>query len=105
AYPFRRRRSPETMAPMAVEQLPPRVVAREPDLPPVIGPGHNFRSVTDKISSVVLTRRTPPGWFAGFAISFLFVMLLGFAVGYLLIRGVGVWGIDIPVAWGFAIVK
>ncbi len=90
---------------MAVEQLPPRVVDREPDLPPVIGPGHNFRSVTDKISSIVLTRRTPPGWIAGFAISFLFVMLLGFAVGYLLIKGVGIWGIDIPVAWGFAIVN
>src|SRR5262245_39960453 len=93
------------MAPMTTDQLPPRVVDREPDLPPVIGPGHNFRSVTDKISSIVLTRRTPPGWLAGFAISFLFVMLLGFAVGYLLIRGVGIWGIDIPVAWGFAIVN
>src|SRR5215813_6633327 len=90
---------------MAVDQLPPRVVNREPDLPPVIGPGHTFRSVTDKISSIVLTRRTPPGWVAGFAFSFLFVMLLGFAVGYLLIRGVGIWGIDIPVAWGFAIVN
>src|SRR5215510_10586807 len=97
-----RRRRPE---PMAVDQLPPRVVDREPDLPPVIGPGHTFRSVTDKISSIVLTRRTPPGWVAGFAFSFLFVMLLGFAVGYLLIRGVGIWGIDIPVAWGFAIVN
>src|SRR5262249_21367626 len=83
-----RRRRPE---PMAVDQLPPRVVDREPDLPPVIGPGHTFRSVTDKISSIVLTRRTPPGWVAGFAFSFLFVMLLGFAVGYLLIRGVGIW--------------
>ena len=47
---------------MAVEQLPPGVVDREPDLPPVIGHGHTFRSVTDKISSIVLTRRTPPGW-------------------------------------------
>src|SRR5262244_2216770 len=97
-----RRRRPE---PMAVDQLPPRVVDREPDLPPVIGPGHTFRSVTDKISSIVLTRRTPPGWVAGFAFSFLFVMLLGFAVGYLLLTGVGIWGINIPVAWGFAIVN
>src|SRR5262252_5425846 len=93
------------MAPMTTDRLPPRIVEREPDLPPVIGPGHDFRSVTDKISSIVLTRRTPLGWFAGFAFSFLFVMLLGLAVGYLLIRGVGIWGIDIPVAWGFAIVN
>ena len=27
------------------------------------------------------------------------------AVTYLLLRGVGIWGIDIPVAWGFAIIN
>src|SRR5262245_10999195 len=90
---------------MAVEQLPPRVVNREPDIPPVIGHGHTFASITDKISSIVLTRRTPPGWIAGVALAFLLVMMLGFAVGYLLLRGVGIWGINIPVAWGFAIVN
>ena len=32
-------------------------------------------------------------------------MLLLYAIGYLLIIGVGIWGINIPVAWGFAIVN
>ncbi len=32
-------------------------------------------------------------------------MLLNFTVGYLLIKGVGIWGINIPVGWGFAIVN
>jgi len=32
-------------------------------------------------------------------------MLFFFAVSYLLYRGVGIWGINIPVAWGFAIVN
>ena len=32
-------------------------------------------------------------------------MLLLYAVGYLLVNGVGIWGINIPVAWGFAIVN
>src|SRR5439155_516611 len=41
----------------------------------------------------------------GFSISFSLLMLLLYAVGYLLIRGVGIWGINIPVGWGFAIVN
>jgi molybdopterin-containing oxidoreductase family membrane subunit len=72
---------------------------------PVIGPGHTFATVTDKISSIVLTRPTSNGWFVGFGISFLLVMGFLYAVGYLLVRGVGIWGINIPVGWGFAIVN
>jgi Ni/Fe-hydrogenase subunit HybB-like protein len=73
--------------------------------PPVIGPGYTFASVTDKISTIVLTRRTPRGWWLGLALSFALVMVLLYAISYLLIRGVGIWGIDVPVAWGFAIVN
>src|SRR5437660_11493465 len=72
---------------------------------PVMQPGYTFASVTDKISAIVLTRRAPRGWWIGFALSFALVMVLLFAIAYLLIRGVGIWGIDIPVAWGFAIVN
>ena len=32
-------------------------------------------------------------------------MMFFFAVSWLLYRGVGIWGINIPVAWGFAIVN
>jgi molybdopterin-containing oxidoreductase family membrane subunit len=71
----------------------------------LIGPGHTFGSVTDKISSIVQTQRPPRGWWLGFAITFALVMLLNFAVAYLLFKGVGIWGIDIPVAWGMAIVN
>jgi molybdopterin-containing oxidoreductase family membrane subunit len=74
-------------------------------VPPVIGPGHTFASVTDKISAIVLTRRAPRGWWLGFALSFTLLMVLLYAIGYLLIRGVGIWGINVPVAWGFAIVN
>src|SRR5581483_10282620 len=71
---------------------------------PVIEPGYTFRTVTEKISAIVL-RGTPRTWYVGFAISFLLVMVLLFAVTYLLIAGVGIWGINIPVGWGFAIVN
>jgi molybdopterin-containing oxidoreductase family membrane subunit len=73
--------------------------------PAIIGPGHTFASVTDKISSIVLQRPAPGGWWFGLAVSFALVMLLLYAVTYLLVVGVGIWGINVPIAWGFAIVN
>jgi molybdopterin-containing oxidoreductase family membrane subunit len=75
------------------------------EAPPVIGPGYTYASVTDKISAIVLAGRTPRAWMVGFGVAFLLVMLLMYAVAYLLTVGVGIWGIKIPVAWGFAIVN
>ena len=72
---------------------------------PIIEPGYTLGTVTDKISSIVLGRGTSRGWIFGFAIAFSLLMLLNFTVGYLLIKGVGIWGINIPVGWGFAIVN
>src|SRR5438105_2501767 len=74
-------------------------------LTPVLGPGHTFRSVTDKISSIVLTRPISYGWFVGFAITFGFTAMMTIAIAWLFTKGVGIWGIDIPVGWGFAIVN
>jgi Ni/Fe-hydrogenase subunit HybB-like protein len=76
-----------------------------PDDRDVIGPGHTFASVTDKISSIVLTRKTPMFWTVGFGIGFLLTILLLFAVGMLFARGIGIWGVNAPVGWGFAIVN
>src|ERR671918_1326372 len=73
--------------------------------PPVIAPGHTFASVTDKISAIVLTRRTSLGWWFGFAIAFGLVNVLMMSIAYLLFVGTGVWGINVPVAWGFAIIN
>ncbi len=75
------------------------------DAVPVIEPGYTYASVTDKISAIVLSRRPPLAWWLGFGIAFLMVLLLFGAVAYLLAIGVGIWGINIPVAWGFAIVN
>jgi molybdopterin-containing oxidoreductase family membrane subunit len=75
------------------------------DLGPVIEPGHTFASVTEKISSVVLTQRTPRGWFIGFALSFALAMVLLVAISYLFAKGVGIWGVNAPVGWAFAIIN
>jgi molybdopterin-containing oxidoreductase family membrane subunit len=85
---------------MATTQTPP-----ETKKAPVIEPGHSFGSITDKISSIVLTRPVTYGWLGGFVLTFLILQVLLFAVGYLFIKGVGIWGINIPVGWGFAIVN
>jgi molybdopterin-containing oxidoreductase family membrane subunit len=72
---------------------------------PILEPGHTLATVTDKISAIVLGRRTSKGWLFGFAISFSLLMLLLLAVSYLMVKGVGIWGINIPIGWGFAIVN
>src|SRR5262245_44055731 len=71
----------------------------------IIRPGHTFASVTDQISAIVLTRRTPRGWYIGFSVAFLLVMLMFYAIGHLLLTGIGIWGVNAPVGWGFAIVN
>jgi Ni/Fe-hydrogenase subunit HybB-like protein len=68
--------------------------------------GHQtYESVTETIGSIVLTRKHPRSWLVGFAIGFALLMLFLVAVTWLLYRGIGVWGVNIPVAWGFAIVN
>ena len=76
----------------------------EPDAP-IIEPGYTYASVTDKISAIVLTRRTPRGWYVSFGIAFALVMVLLYATAYLLLVGTGIWGINAPVGWGFAIIN
>jgi molybdopterin-containing oxidoreductase family membrane subunit len=71
----------------------------------VLAPGHTYETVTEKITSVVLTRKSGLAWRFGFALAALFVLILTAAVSYLFLRGVGIWGINIPIAWGFAIVN
>src|SRR5690348_18324680 len=70
---------------------------------PVIAGSQTFGTITDQISSIVLTRKTPRSWLILFAIGLLAVGNLGIAVSWLLAKGVGIWGINIPNAWGFAI--
>jgi molybdopterin-containing oxidoreductase family membrane subunit len=72
---------------------------------PFLGRGHSLESVTDKISAIVLARKLKRGWVAGLAVSFMLVLLLFMSVAWLFAKGVGIWGINVPVGWGFAIVN
>jgi molybdopterin-containing oxidoreductase family membrane subunit len=64
---------------------------------------HNLTSLTEKISALVLTRRTHTSWLAGFAFSNTLLLIFIGVIIYLLVEGVGIWGINVPVGWGFAI--
>jgi Ni/Fe-hydrogenase subunit HybB-like protein len=72
---------------------------------PLIEPGHTFGSITDKISGVVLGTRTPLSWFIVVSIGLMLMGGLGLAVVWLLIKGTGIWGVNQPVGWGFAIIN
>ncbi len=68
----------------------------------LIGPGHSFRSITETITGIVFGR-TPRAWWVGAAVGFGLLMLLLYSVAVLFAKGTGIWGINIPVGWGFAI--
>src|SRR5579872_2682988 len=69
----------------------------------VIAPGHTFGSITDKISAIVLARKTPYGWYAGFGLAMCFTLLLLVSLTNLVMKGIGIWGNNIPVGWAFDI--
>jgi len=73
--------------------------------PPLVAPGNTYATVTEKVAGDVLTRPTPRAWFVVFGVAFLLVMVFLGAVSYLFARGVGIWGVRIPIAWGYAIVN
>src|SRR5437588_6756696 len=83
-----------------IDLLPPKGVR-----PPIIGPGQDLGTVTDRIGGVVLTKHTPIFWIAIFGVAAMLVGMLQTAIGYLLFKGTGIWGINIPVGWGFAIIN
>ena len=71
---------------------------------PLILGGHDFHSITDAVCEP-LERRVPPGWWVCFAISVALLGVLGISTGWLFWEGVGIWGLNNPVGWGWAIVN
>ncbi len=72
---------------------------------PVIGPGHSYKSITDKLVAVCVDENTPLAWFGFMAVGFTLLMGLTVSVSYLLVKGVGIWGTNIPVGWAFPIIN
>ena len=71
----------------------------------VVDERHTLESVTGKISDSPLSPTLPRSIIA---VGVLAILLLGglmTSVGFLLVKGTGVWGINQPVGWGFAIIN
>jgi Ni/Fe-hydrogenase subunit HybB-like protein len=73
--------------------------------PRVIHQGATVPGITAQISDIVLKRPIHRSFFLAMAIAMMLVMALTYTVFWLIFQGVGIWGVNIPVAWGFAIVN
>ena len=71
---------------------------------PLVEGNHNFSTITEKISSIVESK-PPKGWLIGFLFSLSLLLILKGSIGYLIWEGVGIWGLNSPVGWGWAIVN
>ncbi len=80
-------------------------VPEEDQRAPVIEPGHTFHTIGEKVSNIVLKRPISLGWIFGFLVMFSLMNVLLLALGYLFLKGTGIWGITIPIGWGFAIIN
>lgn len=69
----------------------------------VIAPSQTLVTITEQVSSIPLYRRAPRLWWIILAIGLSLLSLFLVAVCVLIGKGVGIWGIEIPNAWGFAI--
>ncbi|TVQ55385.1 MAG: hydrogenase [Phycisphaerales bacterium] len=64
-----------------------------------------FDTVTEEVCRVNEEPHPPLAWYITFGISIFLFGILGVMVLYLLVTGVGVWGNNAPVMWGFPIVN
>ena len=67
---------------------------------------YTYNSIQDKIASLVFNQKKHPlAWFFLFALGFTLLNVLMVAIYWLLYKGVGIWGINQPAGWGFAIIN
>jgi molybdopterin-containing oxidoreductase family membrane subunit len=81
------------------------VATEPPGDPPIIRPGVSLHSLSEEVSGRILSPHTPRWWWIGFGFGFALFLWLLVAVSWLFANGIGVWGVNIPVAWGYAIAE
>lgn len=69
----------------------------------LLAANETYGTITDKIGDIPLQHPHKWLWLLCFIGTLAPLGMLGIAIGKLLFTGVGIWGIQIPVAWGFAI--
>ena len=79
---------------------PPRELEREP----LVLNNRPLGWISNQIVGII-EGKTPRWWWITFVISALVMLLCPIYIGYLITTGVGVWGLNSPIAWGWAIVN
>jgi len=79
-------------------------IAVPPEDAPLITGGQTFNSITEKIAGVI-EKKTPPVWYLAFGAALSLLMILAGSIGYLVWEGTGIWGLNNPVGWGWAIIN
>ncbi len=72
---------------------------------PLVTGGHDFASLTDTVCRIPERTRPSAAWFVCFGISSSLMLMLFGLIGHLILTGVGVWGNNNPVFWGWPIVN
>jgi Ni/Fe-hydrogenase subunit HybB-like protein len=75
------------------------------DRPPLIDGATDYTSLTDSVCRIPEWEKTPKAWYVAFTFSLMLLGILGAMIGYLIFTGVGVWGNNSPVFWGWPIVN
>jgi Ni/Fe-hydrogenase subunit HybB-like protein len=72
---------------------------------PVLGAGQDYETITEAVAQIPLGKRYSFGWIVGFLIGLGLLGALQLAIGMLLLKGVYVWGNNVPVGWAFDIIN
>lgn len=69
---------------------------------PLVLGNNDFHSISEKVCGIV-ENKMPFAWWLFFAVAVSLVAQVGLVIGYLFWQGVGVWGLNTPVGWGWDI--
>jgi Ni/Fe-hydrogenase subunit HybB-like protein len=70
---------------------------------PLVLGNNDFTTVTDKVCGIVERPRPPRAWYIAFTASLALTGVLFAMIALLVMKGIGVWGLNIPVGWAFDI--
>ncbi len=71
---------------------------------PLILNNPTFSSITNDVSGLVESKAPMP-WYLLLAMSGSLALMMFGMIGYLFVEGIGIWGVNIPVGWGWAIIN
>jgi molybdopterin-containing oxidoreductase family membrane subunit len=72
--------------------------------PALVKGSHDFKDITAMVTDINL-RPTPTGWYIAFGIANILLLVLLGSIAYLIWEGTGIWGLNAPVSWGWAIIN